>query len=94
MPQKLTSSRKKNLFPFLVADAGFPRGHQPIIRPTFPENCLKTKKIGPSTGLDPEFPRWGPPTTEIGAKTYYLARVWGKLYENERNLTERGTGHP
>ena len=27
-----------------VADSGFPRRWQPIIRPKFPENCMKMKK--------------------------------------------------
>ena len=40
------------------ADLGFSRGwrqshrggHQSIIRPNFPENCIKMKKIGPRGG--------------------------------------------
>ena len=36
---------------FLDAGANSKRGHQPIIRPKFPENCMTMKKIRPRVGL-------------------------------------------
>ena len=52
----------------VAADPGFPRGVanpkegcQPIIWPTFAENCMKMKKIGPRGGGQPKFYYVDPP---------------------------------
>ena len=38
----------------------------------------------PGSVEDPGFPR-GVPTSELSARTYYLANFWRRLHENERN---------